>query len=198
MVSFNTFKSMKRNILLLLCLIFSTVAYSQCKIKTKGSLIKAFEKKVPIDIDILIKPKILFDKYTTVATNTFVKTTDGNYYLIIPYTRAYSARFEANQDTPIIFYLENSDQLTLKPSQEIDGKMILTKYMIFLYYNITRAQIEKLATSNIVSLRIYFIAEHEEIANTYKDDLGRYFEYEILSEKYRTNLLEAANCILQY
>ena len=187
---------MKKNILLAICLILSTIAYSQCKIKTKGSILKAYEKRVPIDIDLMTKPKILFDKYMTVAVSTFAKTTDGNYYLIIPFTRAYSVRFEANQDTPIIFYLEDGDQVSLNPTEDIDGKMFVTKYNIFLFYKITREQIGKLATNNIVSLRIYFIAE-KEIANSYEDDLGRYLEYEILSENNRTNIFDAANCILQ-
>ena len=188
---------MKKIILfILVCFVSSTFVHGQCKVKDKGAYLKGIEKRIPIEIDFITKPRVLFDKYFVAATNTFAKTTDGEYYFIIPFGRAYSSKFELNEDTPIIFYLEDGEELSLNPDGNIEGKMVLTTFSIFLYYKISKEQVEKLATKNIISLRIYFISE-KEIADTFEDDLGRYYEFEIHSDKYRTNVFDAANCILQ-
>jgi len=190
---------MKRLLILVLSVILSNgFIFSQCKMLTKPKHIKRLEKVIPLEIETATKYKILFDKYYTVANISYCKTIDGNYFCLVPFTRAYSSRFEVFEDQPIVFYLENGEEVTLHPVVNIDGRMIgLTKYNILLYYKASREQLEKLASNFPVSLKIYFLAE-KEISNSYMDDIGTYFEYELHSNKYRNNVFDGANCILQY
>ncbi|MCJ7446178.1 MAG: hypothetical protein MUO72_00640 [Bacteroidales bacterium] len=187
----------KKILLVAICLFSSAVVNSQCKFVSKGSLIRMYEKRVPVDIEILVKPKVLFNKYFVAASNTFIETTDGQYFFVIPFSRTYSPKFEVYEDTPIIFYLEDGNELKLNPPENIEGRMLnLTTFNIFLYYKITREQIDKLSSTNILYLRLYVISE-KEIENTFEDELGKYFEFEIKSDKYKDNVMDLANCILQ-
>ncbi len=183
-------------LLIIVFLVSSTVIYGQCKIKTKGSIVKLIERRVPIDVEKLTKPKVLFDKYFTVATCSFVKSTSGDHYLVIPFSRAHSARFNISENTPLKCYLEEGVTVSLDPPELIEGKMVITTLQIFLYYKVSEFQIDELAKNHIVNMRIYFMSE-KDISNTFEDDLGRYFEFEILSENNKAHLLDAANCILQ-
>jgi hypothetical protein len=189
---------MARKILLLaVCILSATFSYGQCKYKTKGGLVKLYEKNTSLDIEAITMPKMLFDKYFVAAGNTFIKTVSGEYYYMVPFTRSYSAKFEIDETTPLVFFLDNGEQLKLFPPQNVEGKSIVTKFTIYLYYKISKEQVEILATKNIEYLRIYVLSE-KEMENTFQDELGTYFEFQIMSDKYKDNVFDGANCILQY
>ena len=189
----------KKILIILICLLSSTMVYSQCKIKTKGKIFKFINKNVPIEIKLMTESKPIFDKYYTSAGGTFAIATDNEYYFIVSFMRGlYSVSFSANEKTPIIFYLDNGEELSLFPNANITGKRIgLQHYLLVPYYKITKENIERFATNSIISVRIYFIAE-KEIENSFEDDLGRYFEFDIKWSKYQNNVFDAANCILQH
>ena len=188
---------MKKIFLIVIFLIPSTFAFAQCKIKSKGALFNTYQKNIPKEIDIITKPKVIIAKYLTSGFSAFVKSTDGDFYWVLPLTRNHGKIFFVNEETPTILYLEDGGLVTLNPPNKILGERAVFKFRIYLFYKITREQVEKLATYNIQRLRIYYIAE-KEIANTYEDDLGRYFEIEIHSNQFKNNIFDAANCILQY
>ena len=189
---------MKKNILLIaIFLIPSTFAFAQCKIKSKGAVFNTYQKKIiPEEIDFITKRKVIIAKYLTSGFSTFVKSTDGNFYWVLALTRNHGKNFFVNEETPTVLYLEDGELVTLNPPNKILGERAMFKFYITLFYKITREQVEKLATYNIQRLRIYYIAE-KEIANTYEDDLGRYFEIKIHSNQFKNAVFDAANCILQ-
>ncbi len=187
----------KKILLIAMLLITSTLVYSQCKVKTKGMRFSIVKHRVPLEIELITKPTMLFKKNSISADNFFAKTTDGEYYFIISYWRHHGKRHELHKETPGIFYLEDGEELTLKPEGEIKGVKTISTFNIYIYYKITKEQIKKLASNNILSLRIYFRSE-KDIRNTFEDDLGRYFEVEIHSDKNKAYVIDAANCILQH
>ncbi|MDN5201351.1 hypothetical protein QQ008_08260 [Fulvivirgaceae bacterium BMA10] len=169
----------------------------ECKfVKNKKKLQKYFQA---INIEKMTKPKVLFDKWNKVASSSFIKTDQGFLWSIF-LMRGYSARFEIFENNPIIVQFENGSIVKLYPNSFTEGKfpvLALTTFTINPLYKIDKDQIDMFSSNRIKNIRVYFTSEKVLSENRSEDDLGTYFEYEILSERYQSNCITPANCILQ-
>ncbi|MDN5204523.1 hypothetical protein QQ008_24235 [Fulvivirgaceae bacterium BMA10] len=146
----------------------------------------------------ITKPKTLFDKFYKTAATHFVKTSNG-YLMGLHLRRSHSAKFEILDDNPLIIQFENGKILMLYPRSFTEGRFIglsLT-YFIVPFYKITEEDLEVLVSNKIENIRIYFTSDKVSPSNRIEDDLGTYFQYDILSEKYKSNCMIPANCIVQ-
>ncbi len=184
--------------LIVLFCTFCMFSYGQnCKNFKKG--VKRAKKHFP-DKEILsaTKQRHLFSKFSQAASTYLVKSENSKYLALI-LVRELGRRIDLLDTNPIILQFENDEVLTLYPEKSSLGKFTLpaTTEINRQFYTITDAQLEQLSSQQINQVKIYFTSEKVSEEKRSVDDLGMFFDYEILNERYKANLMEPALCILQ-
>ncbi|WP_422082702.1 hypothetical protein [Ulvibacterium sp.] len=141
----------------------------------------------------------LFGKFSHGATTNFVRTDKNNYYLSLVFIREFGKRIDIMDKDPVVMQFEDNSILTLYPDKTKLGKFTLpvTTETIDPYYTIREEQLKLISAQPIKHVKIYFTSDKVDEDKRGMDDLGTFFEYEILSTRYQSSLIEAANCILQ-
>ncbi len=190
-------KTLKLKIILLCCL-FSMASFGQnCKNFKKG-VRKAKKHFSDKEIISATKPRRLFSKFSQAVSTHLVKS-ENTKYLAIIFVREFGRRIDLLGKNPITLQFENSKLITLYPEKPSFGKFTLpaTTELNRQFYTITNEQLQLLSSNSIVHIKIYFTSDLVSESKYEVDDLGKFFDYEILSERYQSNLINAANCMLQ-
>ncbi|NER11937.1 hypothetical protein GWK08_00660 [Leptobacterium flavescens] len=183
----------------LLC--FSLVSFicpaQNCKSNKKMER-KAKKHLVEDEIIKATKLRQLFSKFSQAASTNLVKT-DKGYYLRLQLVRELGRRIDIMKDNPLVLQFKNGEIITLYPDRDLPGKFTLPATTEFNrpFYIVSTEQLEQFAKHPISQVKIYFTSEKVPEDKRGVDDLGTFFDYEILSERYQNNLVEAANCMLQ-
>lgn len=207
---------MKRKIILVffICVISFTFVSGQCKIWTKSkhsqkNAIKQLgEKFYPEEI-------VAMDaKYITIYSTSFpapeysfaicfIENEKGEYFIACDYIAFHmKAKFEISMENPLIITLDDMTDIKLFPPSDIKRTKKYWKYFkINPYYEISKEQVEKLATIDVKSIKFYFVAleetKHRGEKEILKDEFGDYYYFDCGGEK-SENILEHSNCILSY
>lgn len=187
----------KRGLLLLFCL-FSLVAMGQ-KCKTSSKMARKAAKHLTEEKIIkATKLKPIFSKFSQAAGATLIQS-DKGFYLRLQLVRELGRRIHIMADNPLVFQLTNEARVTLYPDRDHPGKFNLpaTTEINRPFYRVTEEQLTQLATSPIQYVKVYFTSDKVAEDKRGKDDLGTFFDYEILNDNFQSNLMEAAICMLQ-
>ena len=170
----------------------------QCKFKSSGPVFTLLNKHSDVAAKSITKPRIIFDKFSVAASQFFIKSNDEKDYFGFSFFRSYSAKFEVLSDSPLIMNLEGGQSVKLLPTTNYEGRrpgLSITHFQIIPVYTINKEQIELLVNNKISNIRFYLVSE-ADIANTEVDEIGRYFDFEINSDKFKNNLQSSADCFL--
>ncbi|WP_430966485.1 hypothetical protein [Spongiimicrobium sp. 2-473A-2-J] len=187
----------KRGLLLLFCL-FSLYATGQ-KCKTSSKMARKAAKHLTEEKIIkATKLQPIFSKFSQAAGATLIQS-DKGFYLRLQLVRELGRRIHIMSDNPLVFQLTNEARVTLYPDRDHPGKFNLpaTTEINRPFYRVTEEQLKELATSPIQYVKVYFTSDKVAEDKRGKDDLGIFFDYEILNDNFQSNLLEAAICMLQ-
>jgi len=189
--------TLKLKLILLFCLITITCIGQDCKNSKKMSK-KAKKHLVDEEIIKATNFKVLFKKLTQVAIINFVKSNEG-YYLSMQLSREYGRRIDIMKENPLIVQFKNDSIITLYPNKSILGKFSIPVTVEFNkpFYKVSPEQLELFASQPIGYVKIYFTSEKVSENKRGIDNIGTFFDYEILNERYQANLIDLANCILQ-
>ena len=187
----------KKTILLAILVLAVLFTNGQCKYTKKG-VIKFLNKRFTTSIHTMTRSYSIFSKLSNSASGAFMINENNEYYFVINLLRSYSSKFEILEGNKLVIGFENNIDLQLTSSENVESKNagISLNHFIWAIYKVNKEQLGIFAENPIFNVKIYFVSE-KEIANTFEDDDGTFFEFEILSEKKKSNLIEPANCILQ-
>lgn len=193
---------MKKLFVVMAILCLSSVGlYSQCKEKLmmkRQSQLDGVGRDLDLTIEKSTHSMILFEKVRTYGYYNLIKASNGEYYFHHFTQRNFSRPYNVSENTPLIILLEDGSEIVLTPIKNYEGFpaiLPVTASMIDANYKITKEQIIKLASSFQIMVRSYFLSENEMV-NTYKDDIGTYYEDKPTNRNKKT-LLSVANCILK-
>jgi len=189
--------SLKFKLLVLTFLVSMTCMSQNCKNSKKMSK-KAKKHLVEENILKATPMRSLFSKFSHGAATNLVKS-DKGYYLSLLFNRDMGRRVDILDTDPIVFQFKNDSVIIVYPDRSHFGKFTVpvTLEVNKPFYKISAKQLEQLATQAIIHVKIYFTSDKVPEEKRGKDDIGTFFDYEILSERYQSSLIEAANCILQ-
>ncbi|MEM7381637.1 MAG: hypothetical protein AAF361_10635 [Bacteroidota bacterium] len=186
-----------RNAIFLMVLMLSASAglAQKCKYSSK-SIRKANKHFTEEKIIQGTKLKPMFSKFSQAASGYFVKS-EENYYLALILVRELGRRIDILKDNPMVIQLANDEILTLYPDRDLPGKFTLpvTTEINRPFYKVSSEELELLASNPIAHVKIYFSSDKVSEEKLGRDDLGTFFDYEILSERLQANLQEPAQCI---
>jgi len=190
-------KSLKLLLVLIFCLVASIAIAQDCKY-SKKIVKKAKKHLVDDEVEKATKFRYLFSKFSQAAGTSIVKS-DKAHYLNLVLSREMGRRIDINKDDPLVIQFKDNQVLTLYPDRDTPGKFTLpvTTEVSRAYYILSKEQLEIFAAQSISHLKVYFTSEKVSEGKYGEDDLGKFFDYEVLKERYQTNLIEAANCMLQ-
>ena len=190
-------KGLQLKMTLLLCL-FSLVCLGQ-KCKESSKMARKAAKYLKEE-KVLKASKVqpLFSKFSQAASANFVKSEKG-YYLRLQLVRELGRRIHIMEGNPLVFQLRDNSLITLYPDKDQPGKFNLpaTTEINRPFYRVSEEQLKQLATNPIQYLKVYFTSEKVSEEKSSTDDLGTFFDYEILNENFQANLLEPAACMLK-
>jgi len=182
-----------------LTIFFSVVivyfSFGQCKIQKTN---KKLNKHIDSVLVLNSKPKTLFNKYSRTCAGFFAKDIKNNYYLALYFYRG-ARRVDIFPDTPVFINLENETVIELLTVNYTESKMYgisVVDTVIKPYYSVSKEQLHQFEESPVQFIRIYFNSE-QDITDTYVDEIGRYYEFEVKADKYQDNLQSCATSILQ-
>ena len=188
----------KKIILLIFLLSTFSFAYGQCKYAKKNS-IKVVNKQLTTEIQKMSRLKIIFKKFSNMSQAGFFINENQEYFFALALVRSFSSKFEILEDQKLIINFENNIDLTLNSGFNVESKMpglAFDSQFVWAAYKIDKEQIKIFTENPLFNLKIYFVSE-KEISNTFSDEDGTYFEFEVLSDKFKSNLIKPAGCILQ-
>lgn len=144
------------------------------------------------------KPKAMFKKFSQAAGFNFVKS-DKGYYLSLTLVREFGKRVDIMDDNPLVVQFKNDSIIILYPNRSTPGKFTLpvTTEINRPFYKVNPGQLELFGSQLIHYVKVYFTSDKVSEDKRGVDDLGIFFDYEILNEHYQSNCIEPANCILQ-
>jgi len=178
--------------------LFSMACIGQnCKY-SKKMLKKAKKHLVEEKIIKATKPKAMFKKFSQAAGFNFVKS-DVGYYLSLMLVREFGRRIDIMDNNPLVVQFKNDSIVILYPNRSTPGKFTLpvTTEINKPFYKVNLAQLELFASQPIFHVKVYFTSDIVPEGKRGVDDLGTFFDYEILNDRYQSNCIESANCILQ-
>lgn len=189
--------TLKLKIVLLFCLVSLTCMGQKCKY-SKKMVRKASKHLVNEKVLKATKFRYLFSKFSNAAGTSIIKSNKGN-YLALVLTREFGRRIDIMKDNPVIIQFQNNEVIKLYPDRSTPGKFTLpvTTEINRGYYKLDTDQLKVLAAQSIVHVKVYFTSDKVSEEKSGKDDLGTFFDYEILSDRYQSNLIDGANCMLQ-
>lgn len=189
-------KRLKLSILVFFCSISMLCAGQKCKNFKKG--VKRAKKHF-VDKEIInaTKQRRLFSKFSQAVTTYIVKS-EKTKYLAILFVREMGRRIDLLENDPIIFQFENGGLLTLYPEKSSLGKFTLpvTTEINHQFYVLSDDHLKQLSSQQINHVKIYFTSDKVSEEKYSVDDLGSFFDYEILNERYKGNLMEPSTCML--
>lgn len=190
-------KRFQLTLVVLLCMVSTLAMGQKCKESSKMARKAAKHLK---EEKILKASKLqpLFSKFSQAASANLVKS-DKGYYLRFHLIRELGRRIHIMADNPLVFQLRDNSVLTLYPDTDHPGKFNLpaTTEINRPFYRLSEAQLKQLASSPIQHIKVYFTSDKVSEEKRSVDDLGSFFDYEILNENLQANLLEPASCMLK-
>ena len=189
--------SVKLKIVLLFCLASIACMGQNCK-NSKKATKKAKKHLVDEEVIKATKPRLMFSKFSKGAFANFAKSDQGS-YLALVFGREFGKRMDIMTDNPLVIQFKNDSIIKLYPDRPSIGKFTLpvTTEVNKPFYKVSDDQLELFASQPIRYVKIYFTSDKVPENNRGIDDLGTFFDFEILNERYQSNLIEAANCMLQ-
>jgi len=190
-------KILKLKIIVLFCLVSMICTGQKCK-NSKRTFKRAKKHLIEDEIIKATKFRVLFSKFSKAATVNFVKS-DKGYYLSLMFGREFGARVDIMDDNPLVVQFINDSIMTIYPDRSTPGKFTLpvTMEVNKPFYKVDHKQLELFASQPIHYVKIYFTSDKVSEKNRGLDDSGTFFDFEILNERFQSNLLDAANCMLQ-
>lgn len=189
---------LKHTGLVLSLLLICTICHAQkCKYSSK-SVKKGNKHFTNEKIVQGTKLKPMFSKFSQAASCYFVKSSE-NYYLALVLVREFGKRIDILEDNPLIIQFEDNELITLYPDRSLPGKFTLpaTTEISKPFYKVTLEQLELLSAQPISYVKIYFSSDKVSEEKVGQDELGTFFDYEILNDNFQSNLMEPAKCIVQ-
>lgn len=190
-------KKLQLKLSLLLCLFALICSGQKCKESSKMARKAAKYLK---DEKVVKASKMvqLFSKFSQAASANLVQT-DKGYYLRLQLIRELGRRIHIMADNPLVFQLRSGEMITLYPDKDQPGKFNLpaTTEINRPFYKVTEPDLKLLTTSPIQHLKVYFTSDKVPEEKKSTDELGVFFDYEILSENLQENLIEPAMCMLK-
>ncbi|MEX0288460.1 MAG: hypothetical protein AB3N14_05070 [Flavobacteriaceae bacterium] len=182
---------------LALCLVSAVCVGQKCKESSKMAR-KAAKYLKEEKIIKASKVQPLFSKFSQAASANLVKS-DKGYYLRLQLVRELGRRIHIMQDNPLVFQLRDKSLITLYPDKDQPGKFNLpaTTEINRPFYKVSEEQLQQLATNHIQYIKVYFTSDKVSEEKSSRDELGTFFDYEILNENFQANLLEPASCMLK-
>ncbi len=189
--------TLKLKMVLLFCLVSMTCMSQKCK-NSKKMHRRAQKHFVEEKIEKATKPKPMFSKFSQAGSSTFVRSTN-NYYLGFVLAREFGRRIDIMDDNPLVIQFKNDSIITLYPNRSVLGKFSLpvTIEVNRPFYKVSRKQLELFALQPILHVKVYFTSDKVSEEKRGVDDLGTFFDYEILNKNFQSNCINTANCILQ-
>ena len=180
----------------LFCLFSIACIGQKCKYSKK--VLKRAKKHISKEVIRSTKPRAMFSKFSQAASTSFIRSSD-EYYLGLVLVREFGARVDIMEDNPLIFQFKNDSIIALYPDKSTPGKFSLpvTTEVNKPYYKVNQEQLDLFASQPIVHIKVYFTSDKVADGKRGVDDLGTFFDFEILNDRYQTNCIESANCILQ-
>lgn len=179
--------------------LFCMDANAQCKFKSIKKLVKyALSDDCYIDVDVSTKPKLLYNKYRTSASASFVKS-DEDYYLFFYQLRGNSSRYEILKNNTLDIIFEEGEPVLLQPCGDFYGKrpgISLTAYSIGCFYHITKEQLQRIADNIVNMVILHYTADHDLTGGQIDEDGSSFFEYIVRSDNRADNAPTMASCIL--
>ena len=190
---------MKHKRIVLLFFFLASMFCSAQKCKYSKKMVKKAGKHL-VDDTVLkaTKFRYLFSKFSNAAGTSLIKSESG-YYLALVLSREFGRRIDIMDDNPVIIQLTNDELIKLYPDRSTPGKFTLpiTTEINRAYYKLNEDQIKQLSIQPVMHIKVYFTSDKVSEEKSGEDDLGTFFDYEILSDRYQTNLIEPAKCILK-
>lgn len=172
---------------------------AQCKFKSIKMFTKyAISEDCSVNVDISTKPRILYSKYRTTSTASFVKSGE-DFYLFFYQSRNHSSRYEILKNNSLEIIFEEGKPVSLYPCGDFSGKrpgISITLYNIGCFYHITEDQLKRIADGIVDMVVVHYTADHELTGEQIDEDGTSFFEYIIRSDNYSDNAPTAASCIL--
>lgn len=190
--------TMLRHITLVFILFFFVSGVGQkCKNSSKG-MRRANKHFIEEKIIEATKPKPLFSKFSQAASANFVKSAE-NYYLSLVLVRELGRRIDIMKDNPLIIQFGNDRIETFYPDRTLLGKFTLpvTTEINRPFYKVSHEQLELFIEHPIAHIKVYFSSDKVGEDKFGTDDLGTFFDYEILNKKLQASLMEPAKCIMK-
>ncbi len=177
--------------------LFSVVCIGQ-KCKYSKKVLKRAKKHISKEVIKSTKPRAMFSKFSQAASTSFIRS-NNEYYLGLVLVREFGARVDIMDNNPLVFQFKNDSIIVLYPDKSTPGKFTLpvTTEINKPYYKINREQLDLFASQPIVHVKVYFTSDKVADSKRGVDDLGTFFDFEILNDRYQSNCIESANCILQ-
>ena len=184
------------SIILALCL--CTISFGQkCKYSEKRvrKANKHFEDEKIIKAT---KLKPLFSKFSQAASANFAKS-EEHYYLSLVLVRELGRRIDILKDNPLIVRFQDDSIITLYPDKTLLGKFTLpvTTEINRPYYGASPEQMQLFASQPVAYVKVYFSSDKVSEEKMGQDELGTFFDYEILNKNLQASLMEPAACIIQ-
>ncbi len=144
------------------------------------------------------KLKPLFSKFSQAASANFARSEEG-YYLSLVLVRELGRRIDIMKDNPLIVRFENDSVVTLYPDRTLLGKFTLpvTTEINRPYYEVSPEQLQLFVSHPVAYVKVYFSSDKVSEEKMGQDDLGTFFDYEILNDRLQASLMEPAKCISQ-
>lgn len=145
------------------------------------------------------KFEVTFKDFNKVGSIHFAKS-DSRYFMGLIFLRDFSRKIDVTLDNPFIFKLKNDSLVTLYPAKSAfdRGNMGFTTPMgtkiLKAYYELSSEQLQLFATNPIKNTKLY-VTLKKKAKNGDKE--LEIFDFDIKKEKWQSNFMESAKCILQ-
>ena len=143
------------------------------------------------------KLKPLFSKFSQAASANFAKSAE-NYYLSLVLVRELGRRIDVMEDNPLVVRFQNGETIILYPDRTLLGKFTIpvTTEINKPFYSVNAQQLQLFSEQPIAYVKVYFSSDKVAESKLGRDDMGTFFDYEILNKKLQASLMEPAKCIM--
>jgi len=139
-----------------------------------------------------------FRDFNKVGSTHFVKS-DSGYYMRLYLVRDFSRKMDLLEDNPMIFELQNDSLITLYPDKSMFDKSsgLITQrrmQMHKVYYEVSAKQLQFFSSIPIENVKLYVTLKKKSEEGENELEI---IDFEVKKEKWQTNFMASANCILQ-
>ncbi len=145
------------------------------------------------------KFEVTFKDFNKVGSTHFVRSNSG-YFIGLTFLRDFSRKMDVMVDNPFIFKLKNDSLVTLYPAKSAydKGNMGFTTPMgtkiLRAYYELSSEQLQLFASISIKNVKLYVTLKNKAKESDNALDI---LDFEIKKEKWQSNFMASAKCILQ-